>query len=165
MEKRKLFLADYDPGWADSYGEHAERIRAALGETAVVVEHIGSTAVPGLAAKPIVDILVTVPDITAEEDYVTPLVGAGYVLRVREPGHRLLRTVERDVHIHVLVPDDPAAASYLLFRDRLRANAADRALYERTKRELMTHDWPDMNAYADAKTEVIEAIKQRARGG
>ena len=71
-------------------------MRTAVGGTAVEVEHIGSTSVAGLAAKPIIDILVTVPDITAEEDYLEPLVAAGYVLRVREPGHRMVRTEQRD---------------------------------------------------------------------
>ncbi len=118
---------------------------------------------PGLAAKPIIDVLVTVPDITAEEDYLEPMMAAGYVLRVREPGHRMVRTESRDVHIHVLESDDPAAADYLLLRDHLRVDESDRALYESTKRELAKQDWPDMNAYADAKTGVIRDIKRRAR--
>src|SRR4051794_26907026 len=94
-----------------------------------------STSVPGLAAKPIIDILVTVADITAEEDYLEPLVASGYVLRVREPGHRMLRTEQRDVHIHILELDDPAAGDYLLLRDHLRIDQADRQLYENTKRD------------------------------
>ncbi len=163
VEQRELYLVDHDPAWADQYAVHEARVRGALGDVAVAVEHIGSTAVPGLAAKPILDVLVTVPDITAEEDYLDPLVEAGYVVRVREPGHRLVRTVERDAHVHVLEPDDPAAHDYLLLRDHLRVDPADRALYEDTKRELTTRGWSDMNAYADAKTAVIEEIKARAR--
>ena len=104
-----------------------------------------------------------VHDIAAEQDHVEPLLAAGYVLRVREPGHRLVRTSERDVHVHLLQVGDQAAEDYLLFRDHLRADASDRALYEDTKRELTSRQWPDMNAYADAKTDVIEAIKARAR--
>ncbi len=163
VEKRDLALADHDPAWADRYAEHAGRIGTALGDAAVAIAHIGSTSVPGLAAKPIIDILVTVPDITAEEDYLGPLVEAGYPLRVREPGHRMVRTPERDVHVHVFEPDHPAVTDYFLLRDRLRTDADDRALYESTKRRLIAEDWPDMNAYADAKTDVIEAIKSRAR--
>ncbi|WP_236572008.1 GrpB family protein [Janibacter melonis] len=162
-EKVRLHLVEHDPAWAQAYARHETRVRSALGGVARSVEHIGSTSVPGLAAKPIVDVLVTVPDITAEEDYLDALVAAGYQLRVREPGHRLVRTPERDVFIHVLEPDDPAADDYLLLRDHLRRDADDRALYERTKRELVSRDWPSMNHYADAKTEVIEAIKARAR--
>jgi len=163
VEKRELFLAPYDPEWAQQYRGHEARIRKALGEVAVEVEHIGSTSVPGLAAKPIIDILVTVPDITADEDYLEPLIDAGYVMRVREPGHRLVRTPQRDVHVHILEVGVPAATDYLLLRNHLREDEADRNLYESTKRDLMAREWSDMNAYADAKTEVIEAIKARAR--
>ena len=163
VEKRELVLADPDPTWPAVYRDHEARIREALGDRLVAVEHIGSTSVPGLAAKPIIDVLVVVPDITAEEDYVDPLLAAGYELRVREPGHRLVRTPALDVHVHVLEPADPAVDEYLLLRDHLRRGEDDRALYERTKRELTAQDWPDMNAYADAKTDVIESIKARAR--
>ncbi|MET4782806.1 GrpB family protein [Glaciihabitans sp. UYNi722] len=102
-------------------------------------------------------------DITADEDYLDPLVEAGYEVRVREPGHRMVRTPARDVHVHILDRDDPAVYEYLLFRDHLRLDADDCALYERTKQALLAEDWDDMNAYADAKTEVITAIKERAR--
>ncbi len=163
IEKRGLVLADYDPKWSEIYTEHELRIRQALGPAAVQIEHIGSTSVPGLAAKPIIDVLVTVEDITAEEDYLDQLLGVGYELRVREPGHRLVRTPARDVHVHVLEVGDEDADDYLLFRDRLRADPEDRVLYERTKRALIEQDWADMNAYADAKTGVIAEIKDRAR--
>ncbi len=163
IEKRELTIADYDPKWPVTYRQHETRIRAALGSGALQIEHIGSTSVPGLAAKPIIDILVTVDDITAEEDYLDPLVAAGYRLRVREPSHRMVRTPELDVHVHILQAGDIAADDYLLLRDHLRRNAADRHLYERTKRSLATMEWPDMNAYADAKTDVITEIKNRAR--
>jgi GrpB-like predicted nucleotidyltransferase (UPF0157 family) len=85
------------------------------------------------------------------------------VLRVREPGHRLVRTPGRDVHVHVYDRGAPAVAEYLLLRDHLRRDDADRALYERTKRDLLARRWDDMNDYADAKTDVITAIKGRAR--
>lgn len=163
VERRALALADPDPRWAGVFAEHERRIRTALGPAAVQVEHIGSTAVPGLAAKPIVDVLVTVEDVTAEEEYLGPLLDAGYELRVREPGHRLVRTPARDVHVHLLRAGDPAADDYPLLRDRLRTDVADRDLYERTKRGLLEREWADMNAYSDAKTEVVEAIKARAR--
>jgi GrpB-like predicted nucleotidyltransferase (UPF0157 family) len=163
VEKRDLVLADYDPQWLGAYVEHERRIRTALGSAAVQIEHIGSTSVPGLAAKPIIDVLITVEDITAEEDYLGRLLDAGYELRAREPGHRMVRTPARDVHVHVVEVGDRAAHDYLLLRDHLRADAEDRDLYERTKRALIDQDWADMNAYAEAKTEVIAEIKQRAR--
>lgn len=162
-EKRVLVLADHDSHWPETYAEHERRIRRALGTTALQIEHIGSTSVPGLAAKPIIDVLVTVDDITSEEDYLDQLLAVGYLLRVREPGHRLMRTPDRGVHVHVLEVGDEHADDYLLFRDRLRADPEDRLLYERTKRLLIDQDWASMDAYAEAKTGVIEGIKERAR--
>lgn len=162
-EEPDIVIADPDPAWRDKFTTHGDQIESVLGPIARKVEHIGSTSVPGLAAKPIVDILVTVADITAEEDYLDPLLHAGYLLRVREPGHRMLRTPELDVHVHILGVDTVEAEDYLLLRDHLRTHQADRALYEDTKRQLAAQKWPDMDAYADAKTAVISEIKERAR--
>ncbi|BDZ50763.1 UPF0157 protein [Frondihabitans sucicola] len=162
-EPLQLGLHDYDEGWASVFLEHRGRILEALAAADVEIEHIGSTAVRGLAAKPIVDIVVTVSDITAEEDYLDGLLAVGYELRVREPGHRLVRTPARDVHVHLYERDDPAVDDYLLLRDHLRSDADDCALYESTKRDLLRRRWDDMNDYADAKTDVILSIKARAR--
>jgi GrpB-like predicted nucleotidyltransferase (UPF0157 family) len=158
-------LHEYDEHWPAAFAEHRHRIVEALTPSgiAVDVEHIGSTSVPGLAAKPIVDVVVAVPDITAEEDYLDPLLAAGYELRVREPGHRLVRTPERSVHVHVYEQGAAAIDEYLLLRDHLRTDAADRELYASVKRDLLDRRWDDMNDYADAKTEVVTAIKARAR--
>ena len=164
-ERLEVTLHDYDDRWRGAYLVHRSRITDALASTDVDIEHIGSTSVVGLAAKPIIDIVVAVDDITAEEDYLEPLLAVGYVLRVREPGHRLVRTPERDVHVHVYERTNPAVAEYLLLRDHLRTDADDRARYEDTKRALFEQEWADMNAYSDAKTDVIEAIKARARAG
>ncbi|WP_425491570.1 GrpB family protein [Kineococcus aurantiacus] len=163
VEALRVGLHEYDDRWPDVYREHHDRIRSALTGVDADVEHIGSTSVPGLAAKPVVDVVVAVDDVTAEEDHLDRLLAAGYELRVREPGHRLVRTPARDVHVHVYARGDAAVGEYLLLRDHLRADADDRALYERTKRELMARDWDDTNAYADAKGEVIARIKARAR--
>ncbi|MDN5600382.1 MAG: GrpB family protein [Brachybacterium sp.] len=163
VEKRSIEILDYDERWPERYLAQEHRIREALATAHVRIEHIGSTSVPGLAAKPIIDVLIVVEDITAEEDHVEPLVRAGYELRVREPGHRLVRTPERDVHVHLLEQGDPGIEAYLLLRDQLRADAADRALYAGTKRELAAREWEDMNAYAEAKSEVIGAILRHAR--
>ncbi|MCP2282248.1 GrpB domain, predicted nucleotidyltransferase, UPF0157 family [Promicromonospora umidemergens] len=162
-EKLEVGLQSYDARWAEDYLYHRRRILAALAAVDVDVEHIGSTSVPGLAAKPIVDIVVAVPDITAEEEYLDELLAAGYELRVREPGHRLVRTPTRDVHVHAYERGDAAVHEYLLLRDHLRTDADDRALYEGVKRALISQRWDDMNAYADAKSEVILAIKARAK--
>jgi GrpB-like predicted nucleotidyltransferase (UPF0157 family) len=162
-EALEVELHSYDERWASRYLDHRRRILDALNPADVEIEHIGSTSVPGLAAKPIIDIVVTVDDITAEEDYLDALLAAGYELRVREPRHRLVRTPGRDVHIHLYERGDPAVDEYLLLREHLRSDPDDRALYESTKRALLATRWDDMNDYADAKTDVILAIKARAR--
>jgi len=162
VEKRQLDVVGYDGGWRDAFLDQQARLREALGSAAVAIEHIGSTSVPGLAAKPIIDIVVAVDDITAEEDYLVPLLAAGYLLRTREPGHRLVRTAALDVHVHIMQEGDPAIDRYLVFRDRLRADADDRDLYAATKRALLERGFDDMNAYSDAKTEVVAAIMARA---
>ena len=161
VEKRLIKILNYDPDWPKRFEQHAKRIADALGSTALRIEHIGSTSVPCLAAKPIIDILVVVKDSADERTYLSQLGAAGYVLRVREPDwneHRMVRTTERDVHIHIYSIDCPEIQRNLTFRDRLRSNSDDRSRYERTKRELSAKEWPDMNAYAEAKTEVIESI-------
>lgn len=163
VESLELQLHDYDESWGSSYVEHRRRICDALATVDIEIEHVGSTSVRGLAAKPIIDIVVTVTDITAEEDYLDALLAAGYELRVREPGHRLVRTPARDVHVHLYERGDAAVDDYLLLRDHLRSHAADRALYESTKRALLSRRWDDSNDYADAKSDVIRAVKERAR--
>ncbi|QHC65393.1 GrpB family protein [Rathayibacter sp. VKM Ac-2759] len=160
-EPLRVGLQPYDDGWPARYEEHRRRILGTL--TGVEVEHIGSTSVPGLAAKPIIDIVLAVADITAEEDYLDSLLAAGYELRVREPGHRLVRTPGRDVHVHVYERGAREIDDYLLLRDRLRADPEERTLYESTKTTLLERAWDDMNAYADAKTAVVLAIRERAR--
>jgi GrpB-like predicted nucleotidyltransferase (UPF0157 family) len=160
-EKRKITLLDYDADWPKKFETHAEIIAGALGRSALRIEHIGSTSVPDLAAKPIIDILVVVADSSDESAYLPQLESAGYALRVREPDwneHRMFRTPDHDVHVHVYSAGCPEIERNLAFRDRLRRNAADRRRYERTKRELAAKEWPDMNAYATAKTDVIESI-------
>ena len=161
VEKRPIEIVDYDPVWPKKFETHRKIIAGALGGSALRIEHIGSTSVPGLAAKPIIDILVVVQDSADESTYLPQLEAAGYVLRVREPEwneHRMFRTPEHDIHIHIYSAGCPEIQRNILFRDRLRLNIDDRRRYEQTKRELAAKDWSDMNAYADAKTEVIESI-------
>jgi len=164
-ESPAIEVVAYDPGWPRRFAAERTRIHAALGGRERLVEHIGSTAVPGLVAKPIVDILLIVDDAGDEPAYLPALEAAGYVLRVREPEfyeHRMLRTPAKDVHVHVYSPDSPEIARHLLFRDRLRAAPGDRELYAETKRHLAAQSWPTMQHYAEAKTDVIEAILERA---
>ena len=165
VESPAIIVADYDRAWAARFRQEEARIRAALGEAALAIEHIGSTSVPGLAAKPIVDILLVVEDSSDEASYAPVLEDAGYILRVREPDfheHRMFRTASKDVHVHAFSSGSPEIDRYLLLRDRLRVNEEDRELYARTKRNLATRSWPSMQHYAEAKTEVIEGIIARA---
>jgi len=160
-EKREIEIVDYDTDWPKKFETHAKIIADAIGGSALRIEHVGSTSVPGLAAKPIIDILVVVADSADESAYLPQLEAAGYVLRVREPDwneHRMFRTPEQDVHIHIYSAGCQEIERNLTFRDRLRRNIDDRSRYEQTKRELAAKEWPDMNAYADAKAEVIESI-------
>jgi GrpB-like predicted nucleotidyltransferase (UPF0157 family) len=162
-----ILLAEYDPAWPALFEREAARIRAALGETAVRVEHAGSTSVPGLAAKPIIDIVLEVPDSADEASYIPALEAAGYVLRIREPEwfeHRVFKGPDTNVNLHVFTAGADEIERMLLFRDWLRANPADRDLYEQTKRELVTRRWQYVQNYADAKTAVVDAIIERARG-
>lgn len=165
VERRGIRIHDYDPGWPVIFARHASIIAHAVGNAALRIEHVGSTSVPGLAAKPIVDILLAVEDSSDESVYLAKLEAAGYQLRVREPAfheHRMFRTPQLDVHVHVFSRDSKEAARMLRFRDRLRMSAGDRRLYETTKRRLAAQDWPDMNAYADAKSRVIEGVLSAA---
>jgi GrpB-like predicted nucleotidyltransferase (UPF0157 family) len=154
-------LAEYDPRWPELFRREEERIRAALGERVVQLEHVGSTAVPGLAAKPIIDMCLVVADSSDEETYAPALEAAGYVLRIREPEwyeHRCFKGPDTNVNLHVYPEGCPEIERYLLFRDRLRTNQADRELYVRTKRELAQREWKYVQNYADAKTAVVEEI-------
>ena len=166
VEKRDIKILDYDPKWPQKFETHARVIAGALGNSALRVEHIGSTSVPGLAAKPIIDILVVVADSADESAYLPQMEAAGYVLRVREPDwneHRMFRTPEKDVHVHIYSDGCPEIQRNLAFRNRLRRNSDDRRRYEQTKRELGAKEWSDMNAYAEAKTEAIESTLAVAR--
>jgi GrpB-like predicted nucleotidyltransferase (UPF0157 family) len=162
-EPGPVTLVEWDPAWPARFERERARITRALEGVARRVEHIGSTSVRGLAAKPIIDILVTVPDVDDEARFVGRLERAGYVLRVREPGHRMLRTPDLSVHVHVMDDTDDEAGRYLDFRDRLRSSAEDRVAYEHLKRELAIRDWVEIGHYADAKGPLIEAIIARAR--
>jgi GrpB-like predicted nucleotidyltransferase (UPF0157 family) len=161
-----VILAEPDPEWARLFDREAERIGRALGDRALRIEHVGSTSVPDLAAKPVIDILLVVPDSADEPAYVPALTAAGYVLRIREPEaqeHRMFKGPDTNVNLHVFSPGAPEVERMIAFRDRLRADEEDRVLYERTKRELAGRRWRYVQNYADAKTAIVEAILTRAQ--
>lgn len=161
-ERRAIELVAYDAAWAARFERERSRIAAALGDRARRIDHIGSTAVVGLIAKPIIDVDVSVAHPEDEGAYVPALERAGYRLRVRESGHRMLRTSELDVHVHVCSAGSDWERRHLLFRDWLRRDVDDRERYAEAKRQLALRDWPDMNAYAAAKGAVIKQISVRA---
>jgi GrpB-like predicted nucleotidyltransferase (UPF0157 family) len=166
IEPQAIVVADYDPAWPERFRQEEARIRAALGGAALSIEHIGSTSVPGLAAKPIVDMVLEVADSADERAWLPALEAAGYVLVIREPDwyqHRVLKGPDTDVNLHVFSRGCPEVKRMLAFRDHLRADRSDRELYERTKRELAERDWRYVQNYADAKTAVVEEIVARAR--
>jgi GrpB-like predicted nucleotidyltransferase (UPF0157 family) len=158
-------LAEYDPAWPRVFEEQAARLRTALGDRVRLLEHAGSTSVPGLAAKPIIDIVLAVADSADEAAYVPPLEAIGYALRIREPEwfeHRVLKAADPGVNLHVFTEGASEIAKMLAFRDSLRSHDNERALYERTKRELASREWKYVQHYADAKTEVVAGIMARA---
>jgi GrpB-like predicted nucleotidyltransferase (UPF0157 family) len=168
-----ITIADYDPAWPAMYAREEARIRRALGERALLGEHIGSPSVPGLAAKPIIDILLAVADVADEDAYLPSPEAAGYVLRIREPDptsalfndeepHRVFKGSEIDLNLHVYSAGSGEIIRLLRMRDWLRTNDADRVLYERTKRALAARDWENVQQYAVAKDNVIAEIGARA---
>lgn len=158
-------LIEYSAEWPALFAREARRVRATLGDRVLMLEHVGSTSVPGLAAKPIIDMILAVADSADEPAYVPAMESAGYVLHIREPQwhqHRLFKGPATNINLHVYSFGCPEMDKMLMFRDWLRGNDADRELYERSKRELAQQTWKFVQDYADAKTAVVEEIVARA---
>lgn len=160
-----IVLAEYSPSWPALYAREAQRIEKALGSQALQLHHVGSTSVPGLCAKPIIDMLLVVPHSADEAAYLPQLLAAGYTLRIREPDwleHRVIKGPDTDINLHVFSAGCPEIERMLLFRNWLRAHEDDRQLYADTKRTLAKRRWKYLQHYADAKTAVVEEIIRRA---
>jgi GrpB-like predicted nucleotidyltransferase (UPF0157 family) len=160
-----IHLADYDPEWPLLYEREATRVRDLLGDRVHILEHVGSTSVPGLPAKPIVDMLLVVADSGDEPAYVPPMEAGGYAVRIREPDwheHRVFKGPDTDVNLHTFSDGSIEIERMLAFRDRLRSHDDERELYLATKRELAARHWVYVQDYADAKGEVVETIIARA---
>lgn len=158
-------VADYDPAWPMSYASHAKRIREALGDAALAVEHVGSTSVPGLAAKFRIDIDVIVADSADEAAYLPALEAAGYVLRVREPDwyeHRCFHGFEPPANVHVFGPDCDEHLRHVIFRDWLRTHPEDRDRYAAEKRRIAAENFTYMAEYAARKSTIVIDILRRA---
>jgi GrpB-like predicted nucleotidyltransferase (UPF0157 family) len=163
---RTIELVDYDVAWPRLFDEEAIRIRASLGDRALRIEHVGSTSVPGLAAKPIIDIVLVLADTRLEPAYVPALESTGYVLRIREPEwfeHRLFKGPRTNVNIHCFSDGCVQIERMVIFRDWLRTHESERRLYEQTKRRLAAKTWKFTQDYADAKTSIVEEILGRAQ--
>ena len=150
-DSQMIHIVDYDPRWPSRFVHEARAIRSALGERALRLEHVGSTSVPGLPAKPIIDIVLVVADSATEDDYAAALEKAGYEIHVREPEwyeHRMFKGPANDVHLHIFSAGCPEIDQMLAFRDWLGISPSDRELYA---------------CNADAKTPVVQEILARMR--
>ncbi len=167
FSRTKIRLQSYDSEWPTMFARLQSQIRGCLGATALIVEHAGSTSVPGLSAKPIIDVVLAVPDSSDEAAYVPKLERAGYKFVLREPDwfeHRLMNSPEIEGNIHVFTNGCEEIDRMLAFRDWLRTNEEDRRLYERTKQELALRSWTSVQSYADAKSDVVRNSLARALG-
>lgn len=168
--ERKLFnstvhLSPYNPQWPKMFAQLAKQIHETLGDKVLRLEHVGSTAVPKLSAKPIIDMILVVADSRDEASYVTPLEKNGFTLRIREPEwheHRLLKSSPITGSLHVFSEGCEEIEKMLVFRDWLRKNENDRVRYENKKRELAAQTWKYRQNYADAKSEIVQEILTRA---
>jgi GrpB-like predicted nucleotidyltransferase (UPF0157 family) len=162
-----ITLVEYDSTWPALFAREEARIRGVLGERVLRIEHTGSTSVPGLAAKAIIDITMTVADVNDEAAYLPALGKAGYVLRIREQepewyDHRVFKGPDTNINLHVFSAGCLELERMVGFRDWLRTHGDDRQLYEDTKRDLVRREWKYVQDYADAKTGIVDAITARA---
>jgi GrpB-like predicted nucleotidyltransferase (UPF0157 family) len=151
-------IQEYDAGWLATFEGWRAQLGLALDGADSAIDHVGSTAVPGLAAKPVIDIMIRVPDTSAEPKYLPGLLSTGLVLRMREQGHLLLWPppgTPREVHVHVCELGGEWARNELLFRDYLQAHPDVRDAYAALKRDLVTRWAGDRKAYTEAKTAFI----------
>ena len=156
------------PRWAEEAADWLRRIGEALAEPAVRLEHVGSTAVPGLPAKPVLDLLVAVPRLDDEASYRPALESLGLVLRAREPGHRFFRPPAgepRTVHVHVCEAGSVWESDQLCFRDALRADTGTAQAYARLKQHLAATVGHDRAAYTSGKSEFIRSVLAECRFG
>ena len=154
-----------DPTWAEWYDVVRDRIREALGDRVVALEHVGSTSVPGLWAKPVIDVDLTVASSADEDAWLPDLERAGFVLRVREPGweeHRLVRGEDPDTNVHVWSVGAREPRKHALFRDWLRTHPEDREQYAEVKRAAAAQGFTDVMQYNNVKAWLIYDIYEKA---
>lgn len=161
---RTIVVVPYDETWPERYLEVEARVRSALGDRVLALQHIGSTSVPGLAAKPVVDVDLVVADSGDEASYVPDLEAAGFSLRIREPdweGHRLLTLEAPETNLHVFPPGTPEPQRHRMFRDWLGTHPDDLAAYAALKTELGRRSWRSGMDYNNHKGELVYDIYER----
>ncbi|MGC9962588.1 MAG: GrpB family protein [Acidimicrobiales bacterium] len=161
-----LDVVDYDPSWPEKFVFWRDKIKAEVGDLALRIEHVGSTSVPGLPAKPRIDIQVSVPDIAREDEYVPQIEAAGAQLRSRDDYHRFFRSFPggpRVLQVHVCNVGSDWESDHLLFRDYLRSHPDARDAYAAVKLENAVVWADDGIGYTDAKGEIILDILVEAR--
>ena len=161
-------VVDYDPDWPRRYEEERDRIAAALGDAVVAIEHVGGTAVPGLPAKPVIDIMVGVPDIERAGQAVAGLINLGYQyvpeLESQLPERRYFRRGSPETHhVHMVAVGSDFWEEHLLFRDYLRGNPQAAAEYGKLKRGLANRFRFDRDAYRAGKVPFIDTVVDAAR--
>jgi GrpB-like predicted nucleotidyltransferase (UPF0157 family) len=164
-DREPVEIVIYDALWPARFMDWRHKLAESLNPIAPRIEHVGSTSVPGLAAKPVIDIQISVDDVADEAAYVPGIESVGIQLRSREHEHRFFRPFAgrpRDVHVHVCATGSRWERRHLLFRDYLRADADARAAYTAAKAEIAVRWRDDRIAYADAKTDIIEELMARA---
>jgi len=168
----RIIITPYDARWPGLFRKERDRIAAALSPLGPEIAHIGSTAVPDLAAKPTIDIMIGLDDFAAADDQISRMEAIGYDYWDRFedvfPDRRLFcleKAGERLVNVHMVGHGSPFWVRHLLFRDILRQDKKTRKAYEALKRELAKHDWNERSDYAEAKTEFIEGVVARAEVG
>jgi GrpB-like predicted nucleotidyltransferase (UPF0157 family) len=161
---QSIVIENYDPAWPDWFAAARSRLDEVLDGQIIGIEHVGSTSVPGLAAKPIIDIDLLLADTSPEARYLPALEGIGYRLVLREPwwyGHRMLVSPAADVNLHVWPQDAPEPIRHRLFRDWLCSHPGDRDRYAAAKRSLAQATAAEPGDYSLAKNEVIDDIYAR----
>jgi GrpB-like predicted nucleotidyltransferase (UPF0157 family) len=161
-----VYVLAYDPEWPNKFEAERVRLEAALAALHARIEHMGSTAVPGLDAKPIIDIMIIVESVTDAIRAITPLVQLDYECRgeLEIPGRIYFRRgTPRSHQIHLYVDGNPEIERHLLFRDYLRTHPEAARQYANLKHALALRHRDDRLAYTDAKTEFILEIEARAR--
>jgi GrpB-like predicted nucleotidyltransferase (UPF0157 family) len=167
VAEERIVIVDYDPEWPLRFAVERDRLREALGEGADRIDHVGSTSIPAMAAKPIIDIQVSVASFEPPETYEEPLRRLGYEFRPDdEPAHRFFKFLSDGstvFHVHVCETGKQWESDHLLFREFLKAHPILAEKYAEMKREKAIRFPDDREGYVDAKAPHIEGIMNAAR--